>query len=35
MTGTAAASAGDRVAVQITSTGTNCNNKEWYVRFRY
>jgi hypothetical protein len=30
-----AAAAGDRLEVKITSTGTNCNNKEWYVRFRY
>jgi hypothetical protein len=29
------AAAGDRLEVQITSTGTNCNNKQRQVRFRY
>jgi hypothetical protein len=34
---TAAAGAGDRLEVKITTTspGTYCDNKEWQVRFRY
>lgn len=31
----AAAGAGDRIEVQITSRGSSCNNKQWQVRFRY
>ena len=34
-TASAAAAAGDRIEVQITSIGSNCNNKQWQVRFRY
>ena len=34
-TASVSASAGDRIEVKITTTGRNCNNKQWYVRFRY
>jgi len=34
-TASTAAAAGDRLEVQITSSGSNCNNKQWQVRFRY
>jgi hypothetical protein len=34
-TAPAPAAPGDRIEVQITSSGSYCNNKEWQVRFRY
>ena len=34
-TASVAASAGDRIEVQVTTVGSNSNNKMWNVRFRY
>ncbi len=34
-TASVAAAAGDRLEVKVTATGSNCNNKQWQVRFRY
>ena len=34
-TASTAAAAGDRLEVKVTTAGTSCNNKQWYVRFRY
>jgi hypothetical protein len=29
------AAPGDNIEVRVTASGSNCNNKQWRVRFRY
>lgn len=33
--GSGSAEAGDNIEIELTATGSSCNNEEWRVRFRY